>query len=555
MKKLTWIFILILIASGSIQIYGFTLLGRIRTDADLAFQYKYNWDLKDGEGWYAGYTEKMRAEGSYEIDFQGSHAVVTAQYSWTWSSYEYGYETDQDSLSETHTFVYDLTTGKYLQNTDQDFDSSNMNVWFHLPQGTAQNFYEILGKIYSNAGSSLFFLGKVMPLNGVKLTAEDNYLRDDVYGRFTSTFKSQYFFTGDGYLLGEIYDESNVGIGDSLNDAFTIHSEMYVTQSSYARPVAGFLFFVLYWLPLVIFGLIIISRDINQFKPKKLFLQTGPVTISNQINVDLPLLFESPYKELVPMYILKTSSQRGQIITASDGKGIQGIGLVENDGLMATFFGNFIPQMFEYSKVPNAFVDSMAGLTLKKIEKYITLKVNNLQQKEFIFDSHLIRPVTVAEIPAVMRLISSEDAGRPNENEAKWVKEAILTDLVVMAIANKDEPWIQRILTQISQKQFPSPEMIQNQVLLGVGFATPSGHTAWLYGLYVHPAFRNTGIGKQLVMARLSALKQMGITTAITEIGEWNAPALKLYQEFPSEKVGEIYFVGKQMPKVKVRRH
>jgi GNAT superfamily N-acetyltransferase len=109
-------------------------------------------------------------------------------------------------------------------------------------------------------------------------------------------------------------------------------------------------------------------------------------------------------------------------------------------------------------------------------------------------------------------------------------------------------------LNEIHDKKL-RPEVIDEEVVMGVGFATPAGSTGWLYGLYVHPAFRNRGIGKSLAMARLTALKNLGATTAITEIAEWNSPSLAIYEHLGARGISKIYMFGKKVPKVKIRRH
>ena len=56
-------------------------------------------------------------------------------------------------------------------------------------------------------------------------------------------------------------------------------------------------------------------------------------------------------------------------------------------------------------------------------------------------------------------------------------------------------------------------------------------------------------------MARLAALKELGIDNAIAEIAEWNSPAKKLYKKLGADKVDRVYLYGKELPKVKIRRH
>ena len=110
------------------------------------------------------------------------------------------------------------------------------------------------------------------------------------------------------------------------------------------------------------------------------------------------------------------------------------------------------------------------------------------------------------------------------------------------------------MMLDLSNSNYPKPESMADEIILGVGFATPGEEIGWLYGLYVHPAFRNHGIGRMLVLSRFSALKEMGCTRAITEIAEWNSPAKGIYDDYNAQIIGTIYLLGKKMPKVKVRR-
>ena len=57
-----------------------------------------------------------------------------------------------------------------------------------------------------------------------------------------------------------------------------------------------------------------------------------------------------------------------------------------------------------------------------------------------------------------------------------------------------------------------------------------------------------------LVLARLSALKELGCKRVITEIAEWNSPAINIYDDYNAQIIGQINLLGKKMPKVKVRR-
>ena len=154
-----------------------------------------------------------------------------------------------------------------------------------------------------------------------------------------------------------------------------------------------------------------------------------------------------------------------------------------------------------------------------------------------------------------MKMIANEDSGKKSKRHAKWVIKSYEDDMAVGSTAIRTEPWIQSIMADLFQGNYPKPESVANEIILGVGFVTPGEEMGWLYGLYVHPAFRNHGIGRMLVLARLSALKEIGCTRAITEIAEWNSPAKNIYDDYNAQIIGRITLLGKKMPKVKVRRY
>jgi ribosomal protein S18 acetylase RimI-like enzyme len=179
----------------------------------------------------------------------------------------------------------------------------------------------------------------------------------------------------------------------------------------------------------------------------------------------------------------------------------------------------------------------------------------NSKFKQLDYDAQFIRPATEPYFPAIMHLISQEDYGQSDPRYAKWVALAAKTDIILVAAAPPDHPFVKEILGTITDRKFPPPDVVGGEIIMGVGFATPGDNYGWMYGLYVHPAFRNSGVGKSIVMARLAALRQMGIDNAITEIAEWNTPANKIYEKLHAEKTGKISLIGSSQPKVRVRRH
>ena len=152
-------------------------------------------------------------------------------------------------------------------------------------------------------------------------------------------------------------------------------------------------------------------------------------------------------------------------------------------------------------------------------------------------------------------MIAKEDFGKTGKKYANWVPSAVKFDVGIVATAPLDEEWVQKIMDVLKTKKYSRPEVIKNEVILGVGFITLGEDLGWLYGLYVHPAFRNSGIGRSLVLARLDILNELGFDKAITEIADWNAPVKRIYKRFGANEVGKMLLIGKKIPKVKMRRH
>ncbi len=547
-----------MITSVIVQLFGMPYLGIKFTSHDLEFEYVYNWDLVGTGGWYDGYTETFRAKGHYLVDFNGNYANVTARISWRFSENYYG--SSQKSV-DNYEFSYSLVNGAYVWGTDQDvLNTTDMNVWFHIPGGIKASQYDILDTSYDViSGEHLIWVGNLMPFSGKKLHSEGYYSRDDVYGEFDAKYEVDNFFTKDGYLIGEIYTEVDDGYDGETGhwSKFRINSYVFITSSSYLRPFNFGMYFLAYWGP-ILFFMILFYVIYENLRWKSRIIPKGDIEIIVERNLPNFVKFEiqSAYSEMIPSYLVRARSHEKKIISAHSNGVVEGIGFIEQKGKVGTFYGNHIWDMVNYTKVKYAFTESGRGLKgFRTIEKYNIFEINNLQQRDLSFDTAHIKPVEEKHLDAIMKMIANEDRGKKSKKYAKWVTKSYEDDIAVGATALRTETWIQSIMSDLFQSNYPKPESIANEIILGVGFATPGEETGWLYGLYVHPAFRNHGIGRMLVLARLSALKEIGCTRAITEIAEWNSPAKNIYDDYNAQIVGTIYLLGKKMPKVKVRRY
>ncbi|MFX0039435.1 MAG: GNAT family N-acetyltransferase [Promethearchaeota archaeon] len=458
-------------------------------------------------------------------------------------------------------FSYSLVNGAYIWGTDQDvLNTTGMNVWFHIPGGITASQYDILDTSYNViSGEHLIWVGHLMPFSGKNLHSKGSYFRNDTYGEFDAYYEVNNFFTQEGYLIGEIYSEVDDGYDRDTGywSKFKLNSYIFITSSSYLRPFNFGIYFLAYWSP-ILFFVILFYVIYENLRWKSRIVLKGNTEIIVERNLPQFEKFDIPsaYSEMIPSYLVRARSHEKRIVSAHRNGIVEGLGFIEPNGKAGTFYGSHIGDMVKYTKVKYVFTEIGRGLRgFRTIERYHIFEINNLQQKDLSFDTAHIKPVEERHLDAIMKMIANEDRGKKSKKYAKWVIKSHKDDIAVGAIALRTENWIDSIMIDLVKSNYPKPESIANEIILGVGFATPGEETGWLYGLYVHPAFRNHGIGRMLVLARLSALKEMGCTRAITEIAEWNSPAKNIYDDYNAQIIGKIYLLGKRMPKVKVRRY
>jgi len=544
MKKRSILFLLMLIISVFIQLFGIPYLGIKFTDHDLEFDYVYNWDITGTGGWYQGYTENFRANGNYKVDYNGSVASVSSVIIWTFQSWLEGYLEEDYGGTDYYSFTYSLIDGQYLSFGDQEYNATGLNVWFHIPGGIHAGTTSILGETYEFVGDGLIWLGHLMPFTGKRLTSAGQYSRDDVYGQFEATYTIDEYFTPEGYLIGEVLHEEDIGYSNGYYSEFVLNSYVFITSSSYLRPFCIWMYLLTYWGPLLFLAIIFyVVYEHYRWKPRVIRAQgkKQEVVVERKIQGGLEFSIDSPYSEMILAFLSRAKIQGKAIVSAHNQEKLKGIGFIEPNGKVGTFFGKYSEDLILYTKVKYAHAELSKLFGFKTIEKYDVFKIEYLEGMEVRYD-------------AIMRLIANEDSGTKKKKDAKWVIEAAKSDIIVIATASPKEKWVKEILEEIIRRNYKKPEIYLDRVLLGVGFSTPGKETGWLYGLYVHPAFRNKGIGRALVNARLSILRELGCNSAITEIAEWNSPAKNIYDDFDAPKLGTVTLFGTKMPKVKVRR-
>ncbi|MCF2138728.1 MAG: GNAT family N-acetyltransferase [Candidatus Lokiarchaeota archaeon] len=560
-KKRKIFFGILVFTSIILQIIAVNLVIPRSSSHDLEFDYIYKWRLNGKTGDYYDYKEEMDVKGHYIVDFEGNIGIVKGEVQWIWKSIYQGYIDREDEGHTIYNFQFYLNNGSYIGfKTDQDEFHPNMNVWFFIPDISNQDTHKILYNSYEKSNSRVsntIWIQSLSPQKGIKYSHTGTFHRNDVYGNMDAKFTSDYYFTKDGYLLGEIYKETDSGISNGWESTFEITSKVFVISSNYQRSLNWFSFLLAYWMPLLlIFGYFIVWKNYIEFRPKNIMIHRKKYILQYGIDFGLEKInFMTLYDDLLQTFIWRTFAQNGKVLSFSENDEILGMALIDTKDKIATLFGKGQKYMIQNADIKYFFSGNSRIRRYFRIEKYNILKIQDLQSKSFDYDAFLVKPLSEIYFPAVVDLITNEDFGKFNPNLLNWVHYAMYNEIAYVAIGKKSEKWIKDILNSLEEKNFPPPEAVGEDVIMGVGFAAHGTKTGWLYGLYVHPAFRNHGIGRTLALARLSTMKEIGIQDAITEIAQWNGPAKKIYEKFNAQAIGKIYLYGKTSTNVRIRRH
>ncbi len=552
------------------QAVGFNNVQLKPSTHDLEFDYSESYHLQGKSGWYESYTEDYSETGHYIVDFSGNTATVQATVDWSFKAYDEGYLDDSLSGHPVYSFTYSLLDGHYITGSDQDFNVTGLNVWFHVPGGFAKragsDLYQlangsttcsVLDDDYSVGRLSSVWIGQVIPGLGVALLSTGSFVNTN-YDNMAAEYTDTNYFTTEGFLVKDTYHEHGNGYVYGYSTSYELDWNTEVSIASWPRETDWSTYFWVYWSVPIILA-VLFWGIIEPVKRAPRIVRSHGTTLKVKAGMPEGMQFEieTPYSGLLEAYVERTRHAKGTLISAWNGTTIKGVGFVEKDKSSGTFFGDaeVVEAMVKMTHVPLAFTDVTLPNS-KVIEKYDVFKITGIQNKVHNTGASLVKPISREYIESAKKMIAEEDRGISNASLANWVDAALETDICLVATIPRGDTFAAKSLSHLNAADL-MPQSTGQEILAGIGFAATSGRTGWLYGLYVHPAFRNHGIGGDLVNARISALNQIGITEIITEIAEWNGPAKAIYAKMDSEQVGKIYLLSMATlaAKTKVTRH
>ena len=534
-----------------------------QTNGQDFFEYTTNTTVDGGTGAYNGYSDLTTSTGRYVFtspNTSTSQQSVHATYTWSYSSNQG--ETNSGSVDRTVT--YSTLTRLYVSsqtdlNDYDSYNSSTLSIWFKIPTTIKQNDkISILDYSYSVTGIKIPY-----SFNGGYVYANELYgtgtgSRHDSYGIFTYTFENWYYFDpATGYIIAEKYIEHDTGSYLSEPSTFTLTEYVGITSSSYAlqsdleATILSILIPIL-GIMILIIAIIVVIKLYLKFRWGSRIIQSskyGQVSLSrikslsefSYENQETTLFF----RPFLNDFVNKAFLSKDIIVQVKTGNILVGLGINNKEadlGTILTFQPEIKFAIQKYMHVHDFFTEtrtkkdqvslmqdpynsqqqtSIPGISYNLIDAY---QILNLKlDQNYYFDTNLIREMKEQDLASVIAISNEVNGIKSND----WIRGQINAgDIGLVAVMG--------------------PRII------GFAFASINENYGRLHSLTVLPQFRNQGIGKQLMKARLKILYELGITDVVTEIANWNLSSLQIAYSHGFIKMGELYIeTDRTQPRVK----
>lgn len=454
----------------------------------------------------------------------------------------------KDLTSEDRKTAFSRKTRRYTSRTDLDeydkYDPSSLSVWLWIPpEVKAGDTLSILDDEFTVTGESVTFWSGWVPKKGIELRSTGTRSRDDEYGKFTYNYTDVYYFDrSTGYIIAERYEEKDTGTWNGMPARFVLTEEFDLTRSSYAVP-ADYLTLIaaIIGITAIIFVSILAGYKyrwraqtlrIDPYGNVRIFRVTSLKDLHFDKNLATkifdPFVRDFINKALLSKDILKqdiavlatSSSQLVGIATFNRESGI-GMILCENtevkEGLRRFIaVKDFFTEV--RSIIPHKIINEAAksGELIKNQFAYNvfdTYRIVHLDDlKDMGFDSELIAGMKESDLPEVESISKKVY----NVNSKSWIRAQYLSG---------DIGFVAKLDGKIA----------------GFAFATYANGHGRLHTLTVLPEYRNRGIGKELMRARLKALYDLGAMDVIAEIANWNLPSLQIAYRHGFKQIGTMY--------------
>ena len=510
-----------------------------------AFSYSFHRHVGSGEGAYEEYYDDTYSRGSYTILASDAAQVrFHAVYAWTYSNTE-GLE---QAGWEDRTVSFTLATRHYTgTRTDLDeydtYEGTSLAIWFWIPPEVRQgDRVQILEENFTVTSVDKTVWTNWAPKRGIEVTASGTGFRFDSYGTFSYTYTDTYYFDrATGYVIAERYVEHDTGswLGDWAS--FDWKEDFDITGSTYAISIdwvmvgatigavatvflsLGGIGYAYRWWPRTVESGKYVERKTKVRRVRT--MDAFPEVESLATTHFVPFLEDFARKAILAKDVVAVATAGGSLVGFAVYNREAKIGMVlcGNTAVTETlrkfvgatdFFSEFrhtVPEGIR-SEAARYGVKITDPNAYNVFETYQVLQADLATVPRLPYDTGLVTRMVEADLPEVGEVAHRVYRVRSD----RWLRAQF---------ESGDIGFVARVSGRI----------------VGFAFATCAGGHGRIHTLSVLPENRNAGIGRELMRARLEALRALGATDAIAEIADWNLPSLQVASSHGFRRVGEMF--------------
>ena len=509
------------------------------------FSYSFHRHVGSGSGAYDGYTDNTYSSGQYHIlTTNASQVTFRATYSWTYSSSE-GL---RQSSSVDRTVSFSLPGRHYVARlTDLDdydsFDGTTLAVWFWVSPGVRPgDTVQILENNFTVVAMDATTWSQWVPRRGIAATAAGTGIRNDAYGQFSLTWLDTYYFdAATGYAIAERYQEHDTGFFQGQSASFDWTESFDVMGTTYPilldLPVLGG--------TIASIGVMVVSTSGVAYGARWRMRTVGRSRyVDSTTEVyrlweveDFPRLLAAVSPVLAPFledFARKAALSKDTTAIAVAGTRIVGFGMNNREAKIATILGEntvITETLRSFLRAKDFFTDTRhvipEGLRSEALGYGVTISESNAYN---VFETYQVvrRELDGGPIPSYDVTLVSRMAERD-------LPEVSLLARRVYRVPS--ERWLRSV--------FDSGDLAfvarVGGKIVGFAFASLANGHGRIHTLTVLPEYRNSGIGKELMRARLAALRTLEATDVIAEIADWNLPSLQVAWRHGFQPVGKMF--------------
>ncbi len=507
-------------------------------NADDYFTYNYTQEVNGGGGAYFGWWEKTESHGRYDVtSISGTALEMTYDYTYTYDASD---AAKTDPRRRMGNFSFSTETRLYVWGYDLDVDyGDDPSVWLwispDIPEG---QWVRILDDYYHVLSTDATVWSDWLPRKAILLEAQGSGVRHDAYGDMSFTYTDRYYMDREtGFVIAERYEEHDSGSWEGDWAKFDWHERLDVSSSSYARPVD--------WLAAVgavaaiagvTFAAAYLAYRFRWRKRRVPYNGTSKARVFRVWNAKryprLAGAVSQNFSHFLEDFARKALLSGGRVVVIVHGDQMLGMAVYHRDVRMGVIFCQdwklaealrrymgakdfFSETIHEYTKdsiesSPDGGAASASPRVYNIFETYRVLGLDSPQPVDY--DSKSVRRMTDADVDEVAAISKKVYKARSK----RWIRSLLESgDIGFVAVADGR--------------------------IAGFSFMTIVGEKARFHSITVHPEFRGRGIGKELMRARLNAAGQLGVSSVILEIADWNMPSLTISTTFGFRPVGSMY--------------